>query len=178
MSCILVLLKRHCCKLFTKYDVASIHGYIWQFHSITFLYMSHILLVPFCDTVTFSGFRLCIYRSLSYVTLLNAIQCISSYQWLGADCVVFISTMTFQNVALCDTCIVLLATHYHGIFVTNMDVHNTSFFVVHMEEHNFCLCCLPMSGSSNCTHIMDVINDLLFPCCISFIQHWALFNSP
>ena len=64
-------------------------------------------------------------------------------------------------------------------FIENMVVHNWSFFLCcTCKNLYFCLCCLLMSGSSNWTHIIDGIDDMLFSCFIYFIQQWAAFNIP
>ena len=75
--------------------------------------------------------------------------------------------------------IFLLSTGSRKIFLFYYKYGYQQFilFVLQVQELLICLCCLPMSESLNCTHIIDGI-DLLFSCCIYFIQHWASFNSP
>ena len=50
-------------------------------------------------------------------------------------------------------------------------------FICTYQNLYFCLL-LPTFASSNCTHIIDGIDDLPFSCCICFIQQWIPFNSP
>ena len=72
-----------------------------------------------------------------------------------------------------------LVLHKHFSFYCKYGcVHNWSLLCCTCKNLHFCLCCLPMSGSSNCTHIIDGISDLLFSCCIYFIQQWTTFNRP
>ena len=108
---------------------------------LVYIYVSstHIY---FCSTLIFSGFKLHIQRPSSNVTLLNAIWYIHSHQRLGGACVFIISTMTFWNVALSDTCIFFAAAPCSGNcilvirgvftrnlqFIVNKGVQNWSFW--------------------------------------------------
>ena len=96
------------------------------------------------------------------------------------------------NAALCHTCFILTVAHHNGdgilfihwlftrnlCFIANMGVHNWSFLCSTCKTLYLCLRCLPMSESSNCTHIINGTDDLHFSSCISFLQDWAPFNSP
>ena len=66
------------------------------------------------------------------------------------------------------------------VFLLSLVFHKKSVFycAAHLITYIFVSTFYPMSGSSNCSHIIEVIDGGLFSCCIYFTEHLVTFNSP